>query len=129
MSLAVREKRSQAIAMVKMPMMMKVKPAQLAKPSPWVPSWRCASCGAATRTNRSNRSMIKPNAITAIAMRTQARKDALVGGVVAVALDHGKPRRGGECGYAKENHAFRHGLRAVNRYRYLLRNSSGRWRC
>jgi hypothetical protein len=55
------------------PIAIKAKPAALAKLEPGELSGDCL-CDAMARRNKSNLSITKPNAITAIAVRTQARK-------------------------------------------------------
>jgi hypothetical protein len=74
MSFDVLRNRTPASTIIATPMAMKAKPATLANVWLWALSCRRDNCGAATWRNRSNRSMTKPNAITAIAVRTQARK-------------------------------------------------------
>jgi hypothetical protein len=62
------------MAIIATPMAMKARPARLANVWPCGESCCCAACGAANFMNKSNRSIRNPKAMTAMAVRTQARK-------------------------------------------------------
>ena len=67
----------------------------VAEPLPGGSSVRPTSDGAAISRNSSNFSTMKPNAITAIAVRTRGEEGAFIRGVIAEILDHRLPDRQG----------------------------------
>jgi hypothetical protein len=73
-TLAVRRNRVAAIATIAVPRIMSASPASFPNFCPGAERARPAREGAASSRNRSNRSTRNPKAMTAMAVRTQARK-------------------------------------------------------
>jgi len=74
MVFAVMRKRAAAIATIAVPRKISARPASLPNLWPGTDRLRPAREGAASSRNKSNRSTRNPNAMTAMAVRTQARK-------------------------------------------------------